>query len=90
MSWLIQYCQTPGCIVAIRVPSDRPLAYPKCKWCDKGTAYHTMKTWPDGMPNPDAPWPLLSDEERERRVNLPYWKERIKQKQPQYQQWLRA
>jgi hypothetical protein len=49
-----------------------------------------MKTWPDGMPNPELPWPWLSDDERERRVNLPYWKERIKQKQPQYQQWLRA
>ena len=31
MSWLIQYCQTPGCIVAICVPSiwDVPMLSPE-------------------------------------------------------------
>lgn len=39
--WLIQYCTTPGCEVAIRTKIEEPLVHPICKWCQSGTAYNT-------------------------------------------------
>ena len=49
------------------------------------------KDWPAGMPNPDLPWPWQTDAERERRLRLPYWKDRFQQqvaKYPGYAQWI--
>lgn len=39
--WLIQYCETPGCDVAIRVKIQEPLTHPICRRCQAGTAYNS-------------------------------------------------
>ena len=46
------------------------------------------RTWPDGMPNPELPWPWLTDEERERRIHLPFWQERFRSHASVYASYL--
>ena len=78
MSWLIQYCTTPGCRVTIRIQAGQQEPVPVCKWCLAGTAYRLDRTWPDGMPNPDNPWPWLTDKERAEQIRLSFWQERFR------------
>ena len=76
--WIIQHCSIQGCDSAIRVPADQSLANPICKWCDQKVSHATKEpSWPDGMPNPSLPWPWMTDQDRERKLRMPYWKERF-------------
>lgn len=89
--FIVQHCQKPGCTVAIRRVVEHQDAPLVCRWHYAGTAYNSERTWPDGMPNPDLPWPWLSDAERERRVRIPMWRERFLSaatKYPNYRAWL--
>lgn len=86
--WVIQHCTRPGCQVAIRVAAGSQEAQPVCKWHARGVAYNDPPSWPPGMPDPACPWPWLTDEERDRRLRLPFWRARLLQHADQYGQWL--
>lgn len=89
--WIIQHCSTQGCESAIRVPADQTLAYPICKWCDQHVSHATQeRPWPWGMPNPDLPWPWMSEQDRERKLRMPYWKERFQAHREVYKAWIRS
>jgi hypothetical protein len=89
--WIVQHCctkvirmigekeETFRCQTAIRVPIGQQESVPVCKWCLAGTAYHLDRTWPAGMPNPDNPWPWLTDQERARKIRISYWQDRFKE-----------
>lgn len=40
---LIQYCTTPHCDVAIRVPFGQQESVPVCKWCLNNTNYYAVQ-----------------------------------------------
>lgn len=89
--WLIQYCSIPSCETAIRVPIEQPLSRPVCKWCEQGRSHASRANpWPTGMPNPELPWPWMREEEREKKLRMPYWKERLRKYGDLYQAWLRT
>lgn len=89
--WLIQHCSTPGCETAIRVRADQSLTHPICTWCDRNVSHATKpRTWPAGMPDPELPWPWLSDTERSRQLALPYWQARFRQHIEVYGKFLNA
>ena len=89
--WLIQHCSTPGCDVAIRVLAVNHLTNPICKWCDQGISRaKNPKGWPDGMPDPELPWPWMTESDREQKLRVPFWKERLRSHGDLYQAWLRT
>lgn len=89
--WLVQYCSVNGCESRIRVPADAPLVTPICKWCDAGTSHamNPMK-WPAGMPDPELPWPWMTDKDRETKLRLPFWKERLRSHGELYKHWFKT
>jgi len=89
--WLIQYCTMPTCETAIRVPIAMPLTKPICKWCDQGISRAVSpRSWPAGMPDPELPWPWIRDDEREIKLRIPFWKERLRQHGEIYKAWFRT
>lgn len=86
--WLMQHCSVPGCQVTIRLRASQQEAEPICKWHQAGTAYNMPNPWPPGMPNPEYPWPWLTDRERDIRVRLPYWQDRFRRHAAFYARWI--
>ena len=75
----------------IRVSIAHPLTHPICRWCDQGVSRAVNpKTWPDGMPDPELPWPWTTDRDRERKLRTPYWKDRLQCHGTLYAAWVRT
>ncbi len=91
-AYVIQHCARPGCHVAIRVQVGYTADQPVCKWCTEGRSYRSSPV--AGMPHPDRPWPWLTDPvERERRLRMPFWRERFAsaaRQDPAYRKWVRV
>jgi hypothetical protein len=85
--WIVQYCTRPGCHVAIRSHDGLPEAELICKWHRDGTNKYE-KDWPDGMPDPELPWPWMTDRERAIKLTLPFWQERFRRHAKFYSQYV--
>lgn len=88
-AYVIQHCSQCK-DVAIRVPIGCTMHEPVCKWCAEGRCYPSTPV--PGLPDPENPWPWLDEEERERRLRLPFWRARFEagaKKHPGYAKWLR-
>jgi len=87
--WLVQHCSTQGCSSRIRVPAATPLAHPLCRWCDQGVSHAKRPTpAPAGMPDPELPWPWMTEADREHKIHTAYWQARFRQHHALYAQWL--
>jgi|SRR6185503_14151327 len=85
-------CATPGCFTQIKIKiADYETANLECIWCQSGTSHaKTPHDWPSGMPNPSLPWPWMTEEDREKKLRLPYWKERLHRHADLYKDWMRT
>ncbi len=91
LSWIVQHCSVQGCDSAIRVRTTETLVNPICKWCDQKVSHATRtRTWPVGMPDPEFPWPWMTEQDRERKLRMPYWKDRFRAHGDMYKAWIRT